>query len=310
MSLRVDKTNFWLAKGKNVLFIGMSGVGKTALALDTFKRNGVDDKLAYWSSTLLDFTGCPLAEAKVLYFDDLNDEKARAAATEIFNLRMWRGQPLNPDCRGWGCYTSPADEDNDPLDAVKKVFDVVVLIPVRLVKEYFTEKFGASVANAAIKWWDDLPQQDKGNINPRKLEQALDMWRDKGDMRDVLPPSSSVAKLMTALNQSPITEKMEALLKVNDVDAARAFLANNPNNVILSRLGQSVALIKFFLPLFDKNDIASWIKNHDNRMLFDKVFDDEMVKNEALIAGMKLVLQEGVAAQACKMIRRRMTTAK
>ena len=154
----------------------------------------------------MDFVGPKPSEAGVLFFDNLNDEVALKAAQEIIALRRWRGQEISPTACVWGCYTLAYDESkkervNVPVNLGDR-FEVIVQIPSRVDKAWFIERFGKNVAVAALSKLDSLSKETRESITPRRLEQALQMWLDKGDMRDVLPMSANVIKLMMMLNDA------------------------------------------------------------------------------------------------------------
>ena len=74
-----------------------------------------------------------------------------------------------------------------------------------------------------------MPEEEKDKVSPRRLQYALDTYKNKGDIRDVLPSSSNVSKLNSVLNSGPTLEKLEELIKSKDVEEAKNFLSNENN---------------------------------------------------------------------------------
>lgn len=208
LSLRECKIDFWLFKGKNILLIGATGVGKTQLFRDGMARLGLsfDTNVAQWSTPVVDFVGADPSTADALYFDALqNDRVAQEAAKEIISLRRWRGKPVKDSAVVWGAYTlnSPSDQEIDR--DLRQKFDVTVEVPSLPLPAYFERKFGKAISDAAIRWWRDLGKDEAAEVNPRRLEAALTMWQQKGDIRDTLVPACGVYKLVAALNEATKT---------------------------------------------------------------------------------------------------------
>jgi len=255
MGIRNEKLKFWASNRKHLLMLGYSGVGKTAMTMAFFKENGLsfDTNVAQWSIPLLDFVGTKPTEASVLFFDNLNDQTALQAANEIIALRRWRGQEISPAACVWGCYTTAYDDvkENsvDTPATLEGRFEVVVAIPTRVDLDWFTERFGKTMAFSALTWWDNLPYEEKMKVTPRRLEQALQMYLDKGDIRDVLPMTCNASYLMAAISSGPIADKLDELIATNNVAEAAiqasSFHIGNAWNHICAKPER----MDFFLPL-------------------------------------------------------------
>ena len=289
--LHLTKMTFWFNNNKNVLLVGRSGVGKTGMIRDFSEIVGLKlgDSIAYYSSHDADFIGDP-TKAKMILFDNLNDPKALAAAHEISSLKVWKGQPVK-GCL-WGCYTAPAEKILSPFekkkdpqaekekekreseeqvheDWVSNIFEVTAFVPYSLNKEWFLEKFTEKMATIAFEWWGQLEDFDKSIVSPRKLAAALELYIQRGDMRDVLPVSANISKLTNCLNMGPIVEKLEQLVKANNEEEVRAFLADeNKWNLALKGIRDSTLLMTYFLPLLLPNQIESIMDNDDKILQF------------------------------------------
>lgn len=211
--MREEKIDFWKNKGKNVLLTGPTGVGKTQLVLEGMVRSGVslDTNVAQWSAPLLDFVGVKAEDADVLYFDKYGDEKSIQAVEEIISLRRWKGVPIKPTAVVWASHTSPWNGEVYAEPPRADVFDVCVSVPNRPCHPYFEAKYGKAVSEVALRWWDFLPVEDQRAVSPRKLDMAIAMWKDKGDIRDVLPLTVSPIRLIQNLNMGPVAERLKLL---------------------------------------------------------------------------------------------------
>jgi len=314
--VREEKVDFWHTKGKNIILIGPVGVGKTQLVLECMARNGLslDTNVAQWSTPLLDFVGPKAEDADVLYFDSLGDDTSQQAVKEILSLRRWRGKALKPTAVVWASFTSAwnetAEEYNDAPQDVRDVFDVVVAVRTRPLHSYFEKRFGQRVSEAAIQWWDDLSSEDKRLVSPRRLEMALKMWEVKGDMRDVLPVSSCVAKLMQAINVSPIKEKLLDLLK-HDEATRRSFLTNENNlNMSIKAIIAEELMMIAFLPCISMEKLAIFMAAHDTE-ISDKVTNHVLRNYETVPVfseAVRRVLFDNQNARLIKKIRRHLLT--
>jgi hypothetical protein len=169
----------------------------------------------------------------------------------------------------WAAINPDDDEDEtydverlDPAQADR--YHVTIEVPYKPNTDWFREEYGQRIADAAVQWWDDLTAEDKGRISPRRLQYALDIYRERGDMRDVLPLTSNVSKLTTALNTGPITEKLEALMKSKDVAEARNFLMNDNNySASMKFIPKSETLMAYFIPLLPKEKMAALMGEDD-----------------------------------------------
>ena len=111
---------------------------------------------------------------------------------------------------------------------------------------------------------DELTDDIKKSVSPRRLQYALDMFVNKGDIRDVLPANSNVTKLLTSLKTGPITEKIDELMANRDEDKARTFLENENNfAAAIKFIGKSDTLLEYFAPLMPHEKLASLMSTDD-----------------------------------------------
>jgi hypothetical protein len=162
----------------------------------------------------------------------------------------------------WAAINPDDDElsyDVEKIDpATLDRFVIPVEVPYKPNAEWFRQKYGQKIADSAILWWEELTEDEKKKVSPRRLQYALDVYVEKGDMRDVLPISSNVSKLVTSLNTGPITDKLDALLRARNDDETRKFLSNENNfAAAIKYIPKAATLLEYFAPLMPKEKLAS-----------------------------------------------------
>lgn len=210
-------------------------------------------------------------EVEALFFDEFNrsPKKVRNAVMELIQFKSINGMKF-PNLRLVWAAINPDDDEDETYDverldsAQADRYHVTIEVPYKPNTDWFREEYGKRIADAAVQWWDDLSAEDKGRISPRRLQYALDIYRERGDMRDVLPLTSNVSKLTTALNTGPITEKLEALMKSKDVAEARSFLQNENNyTAAMKFIPASETLMAYFIPLLPKEKLGVLMNEDD-----------------------------------------------
>ena len=207
-------------------------------------------------------------EIDALFFDEFNrsHKKVRNACMELLQFKSINGKKFNNLRIVWAAI-NPDDEgdyDVEKLDpAQEDRFHIKVQVPYKPDRVYFIRNYGEDVAKAAISWWDGLPAEQKSKVSPRRLDYALDVFRNNGDMRYVLHESANVSKLVLTLKHGPISEALQKLQDAGNVDGARAFLAQENNYAAaLEWLVKRVERMKFFLPTLPMEKISTLIAGY------------------------------------------------
>lgn len=210
-------------------------------------------------------------EVEALFFDEYNrsPKKVRNAVMELIQFKSINGMKF-PNLRIVWAAINPDDDENQTYDverldpAQADRYHITVEVPYKPNADWFRQKYGHRTANAALQWWEELPDEEKDRISPRRLQYALDVFEEKGDMRDVLPFTANVSKLSAALNTGPITDKLEELLQSKDAGEARTFLQNENNYTsAMKYIVKSEKLMSYFLPLLSKEKMSALLNEDD-----------------------------------------------
>lgn len=210
-----------------------------------------------------------IAEAKVkaIFLDEFNraPKKVRNAVMELIQFRTINGMEF-PNLRMIWAAINPEDDANlefdvEPIDpAQKDRFDVQVAIPYEPDEEYFTARYGSETAQAAIKWWQQLPQEVKLEVSPRRLDKAIKAANKNLNLRFFLPKASNPQKLQQALKNGLPEERFRKLMSENNVVEARKWLARSNNlDAVQKIIANEDGARKFALPLIDTERLSAML---------------------------------------------------
>jgi hypothetical protein len=288
MNLRPTNFDFWINNDLNVLLRGKHGVGKTAMVVDAFERNGL--KYKYFSAATMDpwvdFIGVPKEktngngesyldlvrpkefqddEVEAIFMDEFSraHKKVRNAVMELIQFKSINGRKFKNLRFIWAAI-NPDDDDEFSYDvealdpAQEDRFHVQVEVPYKPDIEWFRNKFGKRLADSAVSWWNELPTKVQYKVTPRRLEYALNVYGVKGNLRHVLPGQSNISKLSRVLSDGPILDRLDELAKDGDLEAAEKFISvENNYRDGLSYITKDSKLRSFFVPLFEKEKISN-----------------------------------------------------
>lgn len=210
-------------------------------------------------------------EIEALFFDEFNrsPKKIRNAVMELIQFGSVNGHKF-PNLRFVWAAINPEDDEQLKYDvetcdpAHLDRFHCSVQIPYQPNADWFRSKYGQRIADSAIQWWDELTDDLKKTVSPRRLQYALDIFVKKGDIRDILPVNTNVGKLLTSLKNGPITEQIEELLNSKNEEKARKFLQNENNFAsVVKLILTSDTLMNFFLRLMPQEKIMSLMASDD-----------------------------------------------
>ena len=168
---RSDKLSWWIDHRLNILFRGRHGVGKTEIVRQAFERAGL--RWRRFSSQRLTLEQIfEDASVDALFFDDL-ERMFRKLRSVVLDL-VGNGSERLPELKVVWAAVSVVEDDFDELETESvEPFDMTVEIPFKPHLPYFTEVFGAEVAEAVALWWEKLPEEMLGRVSPRALEEAV-----------------------------------------------------------------------------------------------------------------------------------------
>lgn len=339
-----EMIDFWIENKLNVLFIGRHGVGKTSMIIDGFKRNKL--KYKYFSASTMDpfvdFIGVPKEvkdekgsylelvkpkdfrddEVEAIFFDEFNrsHKKIRNAVMELIQFKTINGRPFPNLKIIWAAINPENDElatyDVEPLDqAQKDRFQIHIEIPYKPNSQYFKSKYGEDKTEASIDWWNNLPEELKIRISPRRLEDALKVHSIGGNIRHVLPPASNLEKLISSLTNGSPLKNLNKVLSENDSAKLAKWLADENNFAgVKSELAKK-EYAESCLPLLEEEKLTVLISEStkaksyvfDNFNTFEKTIEtlanssqNKKVKAEALKI---LTEKKGLASSFKKKVR-------
>jgi hypothetical protein len=228
--LTQKKLDIWIKFGFNVMLVGEKGCGKSSRIIEAFNRNNLN--WVYFSGATLDpwtdVIGIPKPKqlengesiieyirpqnmnenVEAIFVDEYNrcHKKVKNSLMELIQFKSINGRPF-PNLRLVWAAINPEDEnesyDIEPLDPAQlDRFHVIVNVPYEPDKEYFRTKFGKTMGNQAVEWWNQQSEIIKKQISPRRLDYALDGYNVGVDIADILPRVANFNKLKNMINMT------------------------------------------------------------------------------------------------------------
>lgn len=318
-----QKLDFWIKNEYNVLITGKHGVGKTSVILDAFNRHKL--KWVYFSAATMDpwvdLIGVPKEkidangntyldlvrpkafqdnEVEAIFMDEFNrsHKKVRNAVMELIQFKSINGKvfknlklvwaAINPD-ENLNNESKEPKYDVETLDpAQKDRFHIHIDLPYKCHLPYFKSKYGEDQALAAISWWNDLSNEIKDVISPRRLDYALDIHNKGGDLRDTLPQASNVSKLINELQNGSLNRRVQKAFSSNDINKAKELMDDvNVWSFVKKIIVNKTDYLNFFFPLINKEKQSemivseSKVLNHclTNSSKYESVLRDLMNSN-------------------------------
>lgn len=296
-SVTPEKLEFWIENNFNVLFVGKHGVGKTAMVTEAFEKMNL--KWKYFSASTMDpwvdFIGVPREQkddngaylelvrpkdfqddtVEALFFDEYNrsHKKVRNAVMELIQFKSINGRPFKNLRIVWAAI-NPSDEegeyDVEKLDpAQEDRFHIRVDVPFTLNKEYLVKTYGSELTQAVMSWWNELPDDIRGKISPRRVDYAMRVYSAQGDLRDVLPENCNISKLTTVIATGPTKQKLRDLMSKGDKVETKSLLAQeNFYASAIPYILKTKNWIEYFIPLLPSEKIASLLPTDSKVLTF------------------------------------------
>lgn len=321
----VEKLKKYFNCGMNVLLTGEHGVGKTSIVKQALEENGLilNESWLYFSGSTLDpwvdFIGIPkeveyngkkcieiippkafVNEGKIeaIFIDELNrsPSKIRNAILELCQFKSINGRKF-PNLKVVWAAINPDDEENtydvEKLDpAHKDRFHAnQIIVPYACDVEYFTKKYGTDIAKASINWWNDLPENIKKQVSPRRLDYALQFMNKGIPLEDILPKDSNIGKLRQDISNGPIDKKLANLYEDKNKKESKLFLnVENNYDAAIKIIRNNEKYMEFFIPLLRKDKISLLIADENSEI------SDYILKNKDNYLEFKSVIEQILTA--------------
>jgi len=244
-------------------------------------------------------------------------KKVRNATMELIQFRSINGRPFPNLKLIWAAINPDNEADDLPSYDVETMdpaqrdrFHVHVTIPYKPIPSYFTSKYGDEIGKAGLQWWDELPDKAKEEVSPRRLDYALQMFQDGGDIHDVLPRISNPALLKLLLHTGPAEEKLDNFMKNKDETGAKSWLAADNNfEYVKTTIFKFAKYRRWFVPLMLTERVSQYMAS-DARLKWE-ILDDMIKKgvSSAYIDMLREIVQSDVDAKLCEDIRKKMEAA-
>jgi hypothetical protein len=247
-------------------------------------------------------------DIQAIFVDELNrtHKKVRNALMELIQFKTINGKPISSDLRIVWAAVNPESDDSDTnvydvdrLDpAQRDRFQIQCELPYKPHLPYFSGKYGHEMAQAAIEYWDALPDLSKEQISPRRLDYALSVYNDGGDVRDVLPQTANATKLTQMLQNGSVKTQLQNLLTQPPANQ-KAFFQNDNNYArVLDTVLTKTNYRNVFLPQFPVEKIASLLSSKHKGVVFKTI--DWSIKAKQASSDFFPVLEEMIKADQNK----------
>lgn len=250
-----QQLKFWSNARVNVLIYGDHGVGKTSIIKNFW--DSLDIKYAMFSGATLDpwtdLVGIPYkvgedgdfhieyaipkimdSELEAIFIDEINraPAKVRNALMELLLTKSINGRKFPKLKYIWAAANPPDSNNNydvEELDpAQEDRFEVIVRLSDKPYQPFFASKYGNTVAEKAVAWHNNLADDIRALVSPRRLDFALDYVVIKGgNPRDVFPHKSiNVTAFAKAVKGDKRMEELAKLIADKDDFAIRDFFTD------------------------------------------------------------------------------------
>jgi len=272
--MNVEKIKFWIENNWNVLLEGKHGVGKTSMLKQACEELGLKwgEEVLYFSGATLDpavdFSGIPVKK-KVE-----NDENEYNAIMELIQFKSINGKKIK-NLKSILVAINPDEDDDLQYDtetvdpAQKDRFQIQVEIPYQINKNYFIKNHGPQTTDVVIEWWNNLNKETKNKVSPRRIDIALDVYKNDGDIRDALPDECNPAKLKKSLFSIPAIQEFNNILKSKDNKKMKDWLSDDNNYFDVEKvIKKEVSNFDMTIPNLDDEKISKLINNSKSVLNF------------------------------------------
>jgi len=259
----------------NVLFIGLHGVGKTAVIKSVFTE-AFGERWRYFSASTLDpwvdFVGVPKViddpsgksrlklirpdfieddSVEAIFFDEFNRAPSKVinAVMELLQFKSINGHKLNNLKVIWAAINPEDDDDTYSVDHLDPAhldrFHVHFKVPYKVDEDYFLKRFPVT-GEIFIQWWKDLPGDVQRLVSPRRLDYAAHAHANTCRLEDFLPVESNVKQLRSLLTSLPFHEVIKNITTDAEAEAFTRDI-NNATKLLDLVKANDASAVDFFL---------------------------------------------------------------
>lgn len=296
MNIEEKTMRFCMENKKNAMLIGRHGVGKSSMIEALFQEHygPMNENWLYFSGATLDpwvdFVGTPKEvkgadgkthlqmitpiwhgkPIKAIFIDEFNrsHKKVRNAIMELIQFKRINGQEF-PELEVVWAAINPYDDEETyavekPDPAQMDRFHYHIELPYKPDMVYFKKAHGVN-AEPAIEWWEELGETLQNKISPRRLDYALEIHAQNGNLRYVLPENCNVAKLVNQLHSTPHRKTLKDIFDSKDLKKAEKFLAEeNQFSGCKDQILKNPEYTEFYIPVMEKEKMISLLSAKDN----------------------------------------------
>lgn len=236
--------------------------------------------------------------------------KIRNSVMELIQFKSINGRKF-PQLKVIWAAINPENEDDeeqiynvDRIDpAQKDRFHVYMDIPYKCDKGYFRKMYSRLVADAALEWWNKLPPKTKDLVSPRRLDYALKIHSDGGDLSDALPPESNPSSLKLVLTIGPDGVRIQEMLNNKNVKEAKEFIRTIDGfekfmQFIKDNPSEKSKAIEFFCQFLNDEQVSKVISDDKYSEIFNYIKSD--VVNKCYLSNFSYVLSDYVKMHSTK----------
>jgi hypothetical protein len=314
---------FWIKHKYNVLFIGSHGIGKTSMITKAWTKYGLNHR--YFSASTMDpwvdFIGVPKEQidehgmyldlvkpkdfrddtVQALFFDEYNraPSKVQNAVMELIQFKSINGRKFENLNIVWAAINESEGDieyNVDKLDyAQLDRFHIIVKLPSKPNLAYFKSLYDKNGV-IGCKWWDQLPDNLKAFISPRRLEVVLDLHSKGGNIEYALPSNANVKTLISNLKNGLPWDILCRLILEGDFVKLKEWLTNEESlSQVLKGIIKNDDYLKICLPLLPQEKQTELISKNEIVKTYVKSNPSEY---ESIIVGLRKSKNKDLAVWA------------
>ncbi len=236
--------------------------------------------------------------------------KIRNSVMELIQFKSINGRKFPQLKVIWAAINPENEEDEEQVYNVDRIdpaqkdrFHVYMDIPYKCDKNYFRKAYSPSISDSALEWWNQLPPKTKDMVSPRRLDYALKIHSDGGDLSDALPAESNPSALKLALTIGPDGIRIQEMLNKNKEKEAKEFIRTIDGfekfmQFIKNNPSDKNKAIKFFCLFLSDEQVSRIISEDKYSEIFNYIKSD--IVNDCYLSSFSYVLLDYVKMHSTK----------